>query len=153
MKKGDITFSVIAMGLSLWLILESQKFAYASKFGIGPGFFPFWLGIILAAFSLFKFILSLREKYDEDDRKPRLPGWGSLGRLGLIMLIMAGFALVMSSLGFILTVFFFVSIILFVLEGDSLLKSIFYGVMFSAAVFLIFRYWLEVDLPSGLLGI
>jgi putative tricarboxylic transport membrane protein len=153
MKKGDITFSVIAMGLSLWLILESQKFAYASKFGIGPGFFPFWLGIILAAFSLFKFILSLREKYDEDDRKPHLPGWGSLGRLGLIMLIMAGFALVMSSLGFILTVFFFVSIILFVLEGDSLLKSIFYGVMFSAAVFLIFQYWLEVDLPSGLLGI
>ena len=48
MKKGDIIFSVIGMGLSLWLILESQKFAYTSKFGIGPAFFPFWLGIILA---------------------------------------------------------------------------------------------------------
>ena len=153
MKKGDIIFSVISMGLSLWLILESQKFAYFSKFGIGPGFFPFWLGIIVAAFSLFKFILSLREKYDEDDCKPRLPGWRALGRLGLIMLIMAGFALVMSSLGFIATVFLFVFAILFVLEGDRLLKSIFYGVMFSAAVFLIFRYWMEVDLPTGLLGI
>jgi putative tricarboxylic transport membrane protein len=153
MKKGDIIFSVIGMGLSLWLILESQKFAYTSKFGIGPGFFPFWLGIVLAAFSLFRFIISLREKYSAEELKPRLPGWGSLGRLGLIMLIMAGFALVMTSLGFILTVFLFVSIILFILEGDSVLKSIFYGVMFSAAVFLVFRYWLEVDLPRGLLGI
>jgi putative tricarboxylic transport membrane protein len=153
MKKGDITFSVICMGLSLWLILESQKFAYASKFGIGPGFFPFWLGIVLAGFSLFKFVASLTEKYDAEDLKPRLPRLGSLGRLGLIMLIMAGFALVMNGLGFILTVFLFVSIILFVLEGDSVLKSIFYGVMFSAAIFLVFRYWLEVDLPRGLLGI
>ena len=153
MKKGDITFSVIGMGLSLWLILESQKFAYASKFGIGPGFFPFWLGIVLAAFSLFRFIISFKEKYDAEDLKPRLPGWRSLGRLGLIMLIMAGFALFMSNLGFILTVCFFVSIVLFVLEGDSVLKSAFYGIMFSAAVFLIFRYWLEIDLPRGLLGI
>jgi putative tricarboxylic transport membrane protein len=153
MKKGDITFSVICMGLSLWLILESQKFAYASKFGIGPGFFPFWLGIVLAAFSLFRFIISFKEKYDAEDLKRRLPRLGSLGRIGLIMLIMAGFALVMSGLGFILTVFLFVSTILFVLEGDSVLKSIFYGVMFSAAVFLVFRYWLEVDLPRGLLGI
>jgi len=153
MKIGDITFSVIGMGLSLWLVLESQKFAYASKFGIGPGFFPFWLGIVLAAFSLFRFIISLKQKYDVEDMKPRLPGLRSLGRIGLIMLIMAGFALVMNGLGFLLTVFLFVSIILFILEGDSLLKSIFYGVMFSAAIFLIFRYWLEVDLPRGLLGI
>jgi putative tricarboxylic transport membrane protein len=153
MKKGDITFSVIGMGLSLWLILESQKFAYASKFGIGPGFFPFWLGIVLAGFSLFRFVISFTAKYDAEDLKPRLPGLRSLGRLALIMLVMAGFALVMKSLGFILTVFLFVSVILFVLEGDSALKSAFYGAMFSAAVFLIFRYWLDVDLPTGLLGI
>lgn len=153
MKKGDIIFSVIGLGLSLWLILESQKFAYSSKFGIGPGFFPFWLGIVLVAFSLFRFILCFKEKYDAEEMKPRLPGWGSLGRLGLIMLIMAGFALVMSSLGFIAAVFIFVFAILYLLEGDSLLKSAFYGVMFSAAVFLVFRYWLEVDLPKGLLGI
>ena len=153
MKKGDLVYSVIGMGLSLWLMLESQKFAYASKFGIGPGFFPFWLGIVLAGFSLFRFILCFKEQYNAEEMRPRLPGLRSLGRLGLIMLIMAGFALVMNGLGFILTVFFFVSVILYTMEGDSILKSIFYGVMFSAAVFLIFRYWLEVDLPTGLLGI
>ena len=153
MKKGDIVYSLIGMGLSLWLIIESQKFEYASKFGTGPGFFPFWLGVVLAAFSLFRFFLCFREHYSAEELKPRLPGLRSLGRLGLIMVIMAGFTLLMNSLGFTLTVFLFVSAILFALEGDSILKSVFYGVMFSAGVFLIFQYWLEVDLPRGLLGI
>ncbi len=153
MKKGDRVFSVICMGLSLWLILESRKFDFTSKFGPGPGFLPFWLGIILGVISIFKFIDTCRKKDEKEEDGPRLPGWKSLLRVGLIMVIMAGFAFSMNSLGFILTVFFFVSVLLFVLEGDGVLKSLFYGFMFSAFVFLVFRYWLEVDLPKGLLGI
>jgi putative tricarboxylic transport membrane protein len=153
MKRGDVAFSVICMGLSLWLILESQKFAYASKFGIGPGFFPFWLGITLCGFSLFTLISTLLKKNKTEDDEPRLPGWKSLLRVALIMAILAGFALSMKILGFMLTVFLFVSIILYALEGDGAVKSIFYGVMFSAAVFLVFQYWLEVDLPKGFLGV
>ncbi len=153
MRKGDRVFAVICMGLSLWIILESQKFMYLSKFGPGPGFFPFWLGIILAGFSLFAFANTIVRKKTEEDAAPRLPGWHSLGRLALIRLILVGFALIMKPLGFIPTVFLFVAVILFAMEGDSLLKSIFYGAVFSAAVFLIFIYWLEVDLPKGFLGI
>jgi len=153
MRKGDRAFAVICMGLSLWLILEAQQFNYLSKFGPGPGFFPFWLGIILGAFSVFTFVHTIVRKRTEEEDAPRLPGWHSIGRVALIMLVLVGFALIMKALGFILTVFLFVAVILFALEGDSLVKSVFYGVMFSAGVFLIFIYWLEVDLPKGLLGI
>ncbi len=153
MKKGERVFCVICMGLSLWLILESRQFSFTSKFGPGPGFLPFWLGIVLGVISIFKFADTCRKKNEGEGNEPRLPGWKSLLRVGLIMMIMGGFALVMNSLGFILTVFLFVSALLFVLEGDGVLKSMFYGVMFSAFVFLVFRYWLEIDLPKGLLGI
>ncbi|OIP94360.1 MAG: hypothetical protein CO013_05300 [Syntrophobacterales bacterium CG_4_8_14_3_um_filter_58_8] len=153
MKKGDRVFSIICMGLSLWLILESRRFDYLSKFGPGPGFLPFWLGIILGLIALFAFVNTFRWKRKYEGDEPRLPGWGSLKRVGIIMLIMAGFALFVNSLGFILTVFFFVTILLFVLEGVGFLKSLFYGLTFSASVFLIFRYWMELDLPKGLLGI
>jgi len=153
MKKGDRVFSIICMGLSLWLILESRRFDYLSKFGPGPGFLPFWLGIILGLIALFAFVNTFRWKRKYEGDEPRLPGWGSLKRVGIIMLIMAGFALFVNSLGFILTMFFFVTILLFVLEGVGFLKSLFYGLTFSASVFLIFRYWMELDLPKGLLGI
>jgi putative tricarboxylic transport membrane protein len=153
MRKGDRVFSIICMGLGLWLILESQKFHYLSKFGPGPGFLPFWLGIILALIALFAFVNTFSGKRKHEEDKPRLPGWASLSRVGLIMLIMAGFALVVNTLGFVLTVFLFVSILLFGLEGVGVIKSMFYGIMFSAFIFLVFLYWMELDLPKGLLGI
>lgn len=153
MRKGDRVFSIISMGLSLWLILESQKFSYTSKFGPGPGFLPFWLGIILASIALFSFVGTISGKRRDEEDEPRLPGWASLSRVGLIMLIMVGFALVVNTLGFILTVFLFVSILLFALEGVGAMKSLFYGMIFSAFVFLVFLYWMELDLPKGLLGI
>ena len=153
MRKGDRVFAVICLGLSFWLILESLQFDYHSKFGPGPGFEPFWLGVLLALLSIFLFINTVRRKEGKDDEKPCLPGWKSLGRLAVIMLAMVAFALVMEGLGFILTVFLFVAILLFSLEGVGKLKSVFYGVMFSAFIFLVFRYWLEVELPKGLLGI
>ena len=153
MRKGDRVFAVICLGISFWFILESLQFDYHSKFGPGPGFEPFWLGVLLALLSIFLFINTVRRKDGKGDEKSCLPEWKSLGRLALIMLTMAGFALVVKSLGFILTVFFFVAILLFSLEGVGKLKSVFYGVMFSGFIFLVFRYWLEVDLPKGLLGI
>ncbi len=153
MRKGDRVFAVICLGVSVWLILESLQFDYLSKFGPGPGFEPFWLGVILALLSISLFINTVRRKDGKDGEKSCLPEWKSLGRLAFIMLAMAGFAIVMESLGFILTVFLFVATLLFSLEGVGKLKSVFYGVMFSGFIFLVFRYWLEVELPKGLLGI
>ena len=153
MKKGDTIFAIICMGLSLWLILESLQFDYLSDFGPGPGFEPFWLGVMLALLSIALLINTLRKKDNEEDDKPRLPGWKSLGRLGVIMLIMAGLAFSMNTLGFILVVFIFVALILYILEKVSILKSVFYGIMFSGFIFLLFRYWMNIDLPKGFVGL
>lgn len=153
MRKGDRVFAVICLGISLWLILESLQFDYLSKFGPGPGFEPFWLGVILAILSAFLLINTIRRKEGKDGEKPILPGWRSLGRLAVIMLTMAGFALVVQSLGFTLSVFLLVTVLLFFLEGVGALKSVYYGVIFSGLIFLVFQYWLGVDLPKGFLGI
>ena len=153
MKKGDRVFAIFCMGLSLWLIMEALQFDYLSEFGPGPGFEPFWLGIFLAILSISLFINTIRRKADAEDVKSCLPGWKSLGRVGLIMLIIAGFALSFNTLGLVLTVFLFVALILFTLENVGILKSMFYGIMFSASVFLIFSYWMELNFPKGFLGI
>ncbi len=153
MKKGDRVFSIFGMGLSLWLILESLQFDYLSEFGPGPGFEPFWLGIFLAILSISLFANTFRKQAGKEYEKSRLPGWKSLGRVGLIMLIIAGFALSFNTLGLVLTVFIFVALILFTLEGVSIPKSIFYGVMFSGFVFIIFSYWMDITFPKGFLGI
>jgi hypothetical protein len=153
MKKGDRVFSIFGLGLSLWLIIESLEFDYLSEFGPGPGFEPFWLGIFLSILSISLFANTFRRQAGKEYEKPRLPGWKSLGRVGLIMLIIAGFALSFNTLGLVLTVFLFVALLLFTLEGVSIPKSIFYGVMFSGFVFIIFSYWMDITFPKGFLGI
>ncbi len=153
MKKGDRIFALIGLGLSLWMILESSKFAYKTTYTPGPGFHPFWLGVCLAALSLSLLLNTFRRKGGKEDQKSRLPGKKSLLRVGLILLFTAGFAVSMTILGFVLTVALFVFGILFALERYTLSKSLFYGIIMSGAVFLIFRLWLDVELPKGLLGL
>lgn len=155
MKKGDRVFACMGLGLSLWLILESTRLVYRTAFAPGPGFHPFWLGIILGVLSISLLVQTFRVKKDAGDagkEKPRLPGKASLGRLGLILLITLAFAFLINTLGFVLAAFLFVASLLYILEGDGVLKSVFYGIVFSGSVFLIFQYWLEVNLPKGFLG-
>ena len=153
MKKGDRVFAIISLGLSLWIILESLRFDYLSEFGPGPGFKPFWLGIILAILSIALLINTFVRKTGKEDQKPRLPGTAALGRIGFIMLLTAGFALTLTTIGLPIAVFLYVAMILFTLEKISLLRSMFYGIMFSGSVYLIFSHWMEINFPVGFLGI
>jgi len=153
MRKGDRIFAVIGLALSLWMILESLKYDYLTTYTPGPGFHPFWLGICLAVLSLFLLFNTILRKGSKEDEERRLPGKKSLLRVCLILLFTAGLALFMKTLGFVFTVALFVFVILFVLERYTLFKSVLYGLLMSGAVLLIFRVWLDVDLPKGLIGL
>lgn len=152
MRKGDRIFGLICLGLSFWLILESRKFDYSTRYTAGPGFLPFWLGVCLGLLSLYLLFNTFVRKGDKEDDKAVFPKKKPLLRVGLILLFIAAFTFFMSTLGFTLTVLVSVVLVLVTLEHYNIFKSIFYGIIFSGSVFLIFRYWLEVDLPKGWLG-
>jgi putative tricarboxylic transport membrane protein len=152
MKKADRIFAIICLGLSGWLIHESLKYDYMTTYTPGPGFHPFWLGICLGLLSLFLIFDTFRRKDAKEDGQSYLPGKKAMIRVGLILLITAVLALLMTRLGFVLSSFVFISLILYILEEFKIVKSILYGAILSGAIFLIFRYWLEVDLPKGWLG-
>lgn len=153
MRTGDRVFAIICLGLSFWLILEARKFAYMTTYTPGPGFFPLWLGVCLGLLSLYLIINTVRRKKSKEEDEGRLPGLKSLGRVGFIILFIASFIFFMKIFGFSLTVFISVSLILLILEGYSIPKSIFYGAIFSGVSFLIFQYWMGLEFPIGWLGI
>jgi putative tricarboxylic transport membrane protein len=153
MKKADRIFSIICLGLSAWLIQESLNYDYMTTYTPGPGFHPFWLGICLAALSFYLMFDSFRRKPTKEDLESPLPAKNALIRVGVILLITAVLALLMTRIGFVLASFFFIALTLSILEKFKIVKSLLYGAAISASVFLIFRYWLEVDLPKGWFGI
>ena len=153
MKRGDRVFAFVGLGLSFWLIVESFKYDYLTTYTPGPGFHPFWLGVCLGMLSLLLLYSTFKRKDRKEDRQTQLPKKKALLRVGLILLFTLGFALSMTRLGIVLTVAAFVFVILFLLERYSLFKSFLYALIMSGAVLLIFRYWLETDLPKGWLGL
>jgi putative tricarboxylic transport membrane protein len=153
MKKADRIFSIICLGLSAWLIWESMKYDYMTTYTPGPGFHPFWLGICLGLLSFYLIFDTFRRTATKEDLQSPLPEKKALIRVGLILLITAVLALLMTRLGFVLSSFIFVALTLSIMEKFKIVKSVLYSAAISASVFLIFRYWLEVELPRGWLGL
>ncbi len=152
MKKADRIFAIICLGLSGWLIRESFKYDYMTMYTPGPGFHPFWLGICLGLLSLYLLFDTFRRRDAKEEGQSISAGEEGADPGGLILLITAGLALLMTRLGFVLSSFVFIVLTLAILEKFKIFKSILYGAVMSGAIFLIFRYWLEVDLPKGWLG-
>ena len=153
MIKADRVFAIIGLALSLWCYLESTKFHYMTEFTPGPGFMPFWVGVILAVLSCCLLYDTYRRKPSEKDHKKLLPEKHALFRVGLIMIMLFGVKFSMNILGFPLTLVVFTTAILAILEKYSILKSIGYGIAYSAVTWFIFEYILTMGFPKGFLGI
>jgi hypothetical protein len=153
MKKADRIFGVIGLGFSLWLYLGSKKFDYMTEFTPGPGFLPFWVGVVLAILSCYLLFGTFRRKQSEEDAMKILPEKHALYRVGFIFLMLFGVKMGMPLLGFPITVCLFVSAILFSLERYSILKSIGYGIAYAGVTWVIFEHFMKMGFPKGFLGI
>jgi hypothetical protein len=153
MRKADRIFGVIGLGLSLWCFLESRKFHYMSQFTPGPGFFPFWVGVVLALLSCYLIYDSIKREPSKQDDKKILPEKHALVRVGTIMLLLFGVEFSMTFLGFPLTLALFTAATLTILEHYSILKSAAYGIAYAAVTWFIFEYILTMGFPKGFLGL
>ena len=153
MRKADRIYGVIGLGLSLWCYLESTKFTYMTQFTPGPGFMPFWVGVVLALLSVYLIIDSFVRKPGKKDNAKILPEKHMLYRVGAIILMLVGVRFSMNFLGLPLTIALFTTAILLLLEHYSILKSVGYGIAYAAVTWFVFQYILSMGFPKGILGI
>jgi putative tricarboxylic transport membrane protein len=62
---GDFWSGLALGGLGAYIVSEAARWEYLGPDGPGPGFFPLWYGIAIAALSLALVISSLRSKDSE----------------------------------------------------------------------------------------
>ncbi len=153
MRKADRVFGVLGLGLALWSYLESRNFHYMTQFTPGPGFFPFWVGVTLAALSCYLIYDSFKREPSKKDEKKILPGRHALVRVATILLLLFGVKFSMNVLGFPITLAVFTTATLIILERYSILKSIGYAIAYAAVTWFIFEYMMTMGFPKGFLGI
>lgn len=151
MEVAEILFSILIIAFGLVTIIDSRRFVYWYELGLGPGFVPFWLGLTLTVAAFYSFVTVVK-------KRPSLSrGFGlsrtSLYKMGLFLVLLVVSLLVMPYIGWNASMTLFLVISLVYIENVDWRRSLLVAVGSQAFIFLIFRVWLGVWLPTGPLGL
>src|SRR5262245_14483078 len=145
MTRSDRWIGALFFLFGLLVVWQASNLEFASSYGAGSGFFPFWLGLSIVLFAGLILVAALRNGSDAGV-VPHFPGKKMAAFLALLI-----FVLIIEQVGFILA-YTGLSIFLLKLEGESWLGAISVSAASGAGFYLFFVRLLSVTLPVGPLG-
>jgi putative tricarboxylic transport membrane protein len=147
--QADFHSGLALAALAAYIIVQASGWEYLGQDGPGPGFFPLWYGIAMAALSAVLVISSvLRTAHAGEERIE----WPKLRRaaatwLALVVSV-AAFKVIGFLVGFAALAFFIVA----VMYRRPLRVAAAVAVALAAAFYALFPLALGVRLPAGVLG-
>jgi len=157
MITGERIFGAI-MGLVgvLWAVL-SLDLTYMGDYAPGSGFLPFWCGVSLAALSVLFLVISYRrdKKTGADAQTDSQAVEPPIGARGKALSVFVGLCVCVGLIevaGFAIAVFAYQAFVIRVIERRSWFAAT--GVAFTSTLilYLVFKVWLAVPLPTGFAG-
>jgi hypothetical protein len=149
-RRADRVGAVLLLLFGVWFAaVAAQNYTYWSATGPGSGFFPFWLGLVMAVLAALLLARAVRET------EPG-PAWAPQGR-GLMRFlgVLGGgvaFVVLLPWLGMAPTTVLFLIGILWLLEGHSWPAAVGIALATAAVNWAVFAWWLRVPFPPGVLG-
>ena len=137
---------VVVAGLGVAVCIFARRLPAQTGFGLGPAFLPFWTGIVLAACGLW---LCARAAVDAEVSWPSSRGFARAAS-GFVLLLL--YTLALQPVGYLISTAAFLVITILLLERVRPIRAFVVGIASAAFLFLIFRVWLRLPLPSGVLG-
>lgn len=148
MKKEDIGVGIGLILLSLWLFWYVGRYRPIEVYFYGPDFFPRILSLIMVILGSGLIINAWAghslKKTDHIDPRGFLRMLISIG-------ICIGYLFLMKILGFVFASFVFLFILMSFLKQKGIVLRILSSFITSIVVWSIFRYFLIIPLPEGLL--
>ncbi|WP_434511291.1 tripartite tricarboxylate transporter TctB family protein [Desulfitobacterium sp. AusDCA] len=148
-KKTDFKTGVIFLAISVFVIIEASKMPKQMPgVDFGPGILPFWLGVVLAIFSLLLIGQSFQVKNSMHSiiKRDEIIGVGSL------FIVLGLYIALMDVLGFGIDTFILVALLARRLGHYALWKCLLLGAITGTLTVYLFRVLLNLPLPIGLLG-
>ena len=155
MRRPTQVFSGVLFLFGAFFSWQAIDLVYYTEFGPGPGFFPFWLGVIMMALSAY---LAYQATFKPTERMPDDFYASRAGylRAGACIVAFIWGILMMESLGFRLTMlvfFLFMLVVLGRLKGArGVVTTIGVAIIGSWGAFWLFDTMLKVPLPRGMFG-
>jgi len=155
-RTRELISSGIWTALGFVVILGARQYSLGTLGNPGPGFFPLVLGCLLASLSGIVFLKNLKQKLTEQDPKETrsfFPEPSSAKRVIIAYVNLCFFRLALQFLGFLLSVFFFSFFSVLAIEPLQWRKSLIFSILSALGNHLLFSVWLQIEFPSGILGL
>jgi putative tricarboxylic transport membrane protein len=137
---------LVVAGLGVAVCILARSLPAQTGFGLGPAFLPFWTGVVLAVCGLW---LCARPAADPEVSWPASRAFARAAS-GFILLLL--YALALQPLGYLTSTAVFLVIAILLLEPVHPIRALVVGIASAAFLFLLFRVWLRVPLPAGVLS-
>jgi putative tricarboxylic transport membrane protein len=152
MKKFQLGSSIFLLIFGILFCVEARKLPMGRITKPGPGFFPFWLAVSMVMVSLALIISGGRK-----DVK------GSLAYKGLweglkwekaffTLVALLLYAFFLEWLGYCIATFVLIFYLFSAIGGLRWWAGVIGSILTSLLTYMLFRLWLEVQLPKGLWG-
>ena len=153
MKKRDGVIAICWIILGSVITLWSRTFPFGNRQALGPAILPFLCGIMLIFLGIVVFFQAIKQNEKRSIKAPPLfPRGGALKRVASGLLVMFLSAVVFDRLGFVLTLFCMILVLLRTIEPMKWRFDLFYTLVFTAGSYILFQVLLTLSLPRGLLG-
>ncbi len=151
MKRPYQIAGVVFLLMAAFIAWESLELKFYTYIGPGPGFFPFWLAMVLGVLAV---LMILQATFRRPDPMPAdfFASRAGYLRVGAIVLALTATTALMDILGFQLTMLGTIIFLLFALGRPSLIVTLLVSVAGSFGCFYLFDRWMKVPLPTGFFG-
>lgn len=159
-KYGDFVVSIFFMVLSIAMIIMAQRLPKSKVMDIGPDFMPTVIGVLILVLSVILLISTIRSfKAKAAELEGVEPEKYDYPRVIISFLLVLVYAFVLKNVGFIICTLVYLPIQMFVLSPEDkrskkdIILYLVIDVIFTIAVYFLFRYGFKILLPAGILPI
>ena len=143
----ETVFDFILTALGIVIIITSWTYGLGSLRKPGPGLYPFFIGISVVIFSIVLLISELRPQ-----RRPPLFNRGDVQTLLSMIAAFCLWILMIPLLGYVIVTLLITFGFCKVMRLEGMWKPLSISAGTALFIYLLFDYWLYIDLPRGILG-
>lgn len=150
MNIRDLLSALFWLAISIFICVEAIQTSLGTFKYPGPGFLPFWSGVVLGTLAIVLTVKSILEKKRGKRIKDLWKGM-EWNKVILVLLSLFIYAVFLTRLGYLITTFGFM-VLLFGLRKSKQWIRWLSALITALATYIIFYVWLEVQLPKGIFG-
>jgi putative tricarboxylic transport membrane protein len=136
--------AALALGFGVAAAYESAKLPFGTVHSPGPGFFPWWTSVLIAALALIFLGQALRAR-----AKIEVEASGRIAKVLALLAVLALYTFLLEPLGYPLCTFLLVLFMLRVTDPQRWSVALGMAGLTAVASYVVFAVWLSVPLPRG----